>query len=699
MTFFSKFTFCFWTVLTLTLLSPLSVFAEDVDQSSIENNSTLNSSSVSLEEMYSLKNKDSRELCLNCHKGIEQVSTSHPLNWGCTICHGGKPDSLDKEKAHSTLIYDPTAGTGKRNPSSLKVVRQSCGKAQCHSGHQDESLNHVDRVLKSMMGTMAGVISGLRFQWGGQPSPKAKYGIYSITDSDGKIPKEMLAVEQLEALPFFSPSSFKKKKFSNSIIPISKHPGDFFIRETCSKCHIDSPPPPGQFRSQGCAACHFRYDSKSVYQGQDETIPKETKGYPALHQLTALPPIGICSQCHKSILKASGPEVKPEEMENNENIPFGIGQVNQDVHFSAGLECIDCHTESDIMGDGNIYSKQNQAVEISCETCHGSSRANPKFEKIIDSKDPVIRQSKHYQGVKISVGDSMVLTSRKNKMSNVKYQNKKIITFSKRKGTSFKTPQTKKWWTIHNFPGHRQKLGCTSCHSQWVPECKSCHLTLKSQNASFPLKEYSENFSFIQVNEPGLMVGPRGKVVPMSAHKPMTLTAIDDQEHFVPVISEFGDNMGEYKQWEFTNPNGYSGTHSVYAVSPHSVGKKVRSCASCHLSPKALGLGVGNILWGKNSTGKYDRFLPTNRSNQVKGKSPFSPDAKVGLSGSPLAGTSQEKARPLNQEEITKILKVGNCIPCHDKYGDPIYKNLKASYKFERKNAHRNLRKKILRKR
>ncbi len=698
MTFFSKLTFCFWTVFTFKLLFPWTILAQDLKQLPLDNK-PLNPSSLSLENLYNLQNKDSRELCLNCHRGIKQVSTSHPLNWGCTICHGGKPDSLDKEKAHSTLIYDPNAGTGKRNPSSLKVVRQSCGKAQCHSGHQDESLNHVDRVLKSIMGTMAGVISGLRFQWGGQPSPKAKYGIYSITDTDGKIPKESLAVEQLEAIPYFSPLDLKNKNFPDPIIPISKHPGDFFIRDSCSQCHIDSPPPPGQFRSQGCAACHFRYNPEGIYQGQDETIPKGIEGYPASHQLTALPPIGICSQCHKGILRTPRLEEKPEETKNIGNFSFGLGQVKHDVHFSAGMECIDCHTESDIMGDGNIYSKQKQAVEIRCETCHGSSRTSPKFEKIIDSKDPVIRQSKHYQGVKISVGDSMVLTSRNNKMSNVKYQNKKVITFSKRNGISFKTPQTKKWWTIHNFPGHRQKLECTSCHSQWVPECKGCHLTLKPQNAFNPSKVFSENFSHIQTKEPSLMIGPRGKVVPMSAHKPNTFTAIDDQEHFIPVLSEFGDNMGKYKQWEFTNPSGYSVTHSASAVSPHSVGKKVRSCASCHLSPKALGLGEGNILWGKNSLGKYDKFIPTNRSNKIKGKSPFSPDAKVGLSGSPLAGTSQVNARPFNQEEITKILKVGNCIPCHDKYGDSIYKNLKASYKFERKNAHRNLRKKILRKR
>jgi len=50
------------------------------------------------------------------------------------------------------------------------------------------------------------------------------------------------------------------------------------------------------------------------------------------------------------------------------------------------MQCIDCHTSNDIHGDGNIYSKREQAVEIECTDCHGNleeysdqktSRGNP----------------------------------------------------------------------------------------------------------------------------------------------------------------------------------------------------------------------------------------------------------------------------------------------------------------------------------
>jgi hypothetical protein len=66
------------------------------------------------------------------------------------------------------------------------------------------------------------------------------------------------------------------------------------------------------------------------------------------------------------------------------------------------------------------------------------------------------------------------------------------------------------------------------------------------------------------------------------------------------------------------------------------------------------------------------------------------------MRGEPLAGVSQPGARPFNQGEINRILKVGNCIPCHNEYDDPIYQDMKKSYLFEKSLNHRNLRKRIL---
>ena len=145
------------------------------------------------------------ERCITCHDGISPISESHPPEFGCTVCHGGESEAINKDQAHATLIFDPSAGTGKRNPSSLSVVEQSCGQLYCHSGHAQEDRNHIQRSNKSMMNTLAGMISGLRYQWAGQNEKTARYATKEISDQDGNVPHEWGALNKLEKLPFFSP--------------------------------------------------------------------------------------------------------------------------------------------------------------------------------------------------------------------------------------------------------------------------------------------------------------------------------------------------------------------------------------------------------------------------------------------------------------------------------------------------------------
>ena len=80
----------------------------------------------------------------------------------------------------------------------------------------------------------------------------------------------------------------------------------------------------------------------------------------------------------------------------------------------------------------------------------------------------------------------------------------------------------------------------------------------------------------------------------------------------------------------------------------------------------------------------------------VAQRSASDPEAKGTIRGEPLAGTSQQGARPFNQKEISRILKAANCIPCHDRYDDPIYRNINRSYAYEKQIAHRKLRDKML---
>jgi len=637
----------------------------------------------------------SQEKCVTCHDGIEEVSASHPKEFGCTVCHGGNGTSANKEQAHSTLIYDPNLGAGKGNPSALATASLSCGLAQCHSGHEQEDRNHIQRVRKSIMATMAGVISNLRYQWGGQIGKNSKYAAFDISDKDGNIPGKWGALPNLASLPFFSASHLqraKKLKPNPGIAKISNHIGDGVIREKCFKCHLGEA---SSYRSNGCAACHFSRGKDNLYKGNDPVIDKNETGHPAYHRMTTLPERSGCLQCHKyfSIDNIDGIKTISKKKEKEDFYLPGRGKAKEDVHFKAGLECIDCHTQFDIMGDGNIYSSQFQAVEIRCETCHGRANSRPSMAEITHPDDRAIRLSRHYKGFVNKPGDWMAVSARGRKLTNVKAFGDKLITLEKRTGKKHETPLVQHGNQAHFISGHF-RLGCTACHSQWSPTCTECSIVYNQ--SIVPVVELNKPLSG-KITEPVLIMGPRGKIVPMTPLHSQKFTALDEKENLVEAMNNAGDSLGPYRNWAFTNSMGYSGSNTNYASQPHSVGSQVRTCASCHLSSTALGLGEGEILIGKNSTGKYDKMAPLNRTNIVSGISKLGPKATVTLRGEQIAGSSQPGVRPLNQKEITRVLKVGNCIPCHGSYGDKIYKNIKKSYKFEKTVGHRKLRNKILR--
>lgn len=629
---------------------------------------------------------NTEELCLTCHDGISPMSASHPASFGCTVCHGGDAASLDKNEAHASMIFDSATGTGKRNPSALSVVHLSCGQAGCHAGHADPSQNHVHRVRRSMMGTLSGMIAGLRYQWAAQSTPRALYGVSRVpaeTNTQKEISNE--SNPELEPLPFFLSKNRHQQMEKGKAVgseKVSHHPADGVLRSTCFQCHLDGKPAPGEYRSQGCAACHVSYSREGTYEGMDPTIPKDETGHPSHHRMTALPEQATCTQCHKSMSleKTSPPGASVKSIAS-----LAKGHPVQDVHTRAGMECIDCHSSFDVMGDANLYSRQYEAVEIACDTCHGTVARHPQIEKIDSTDLRLIRENSHYLNTPLKPGDWAVVSRRGRKLSNVKMHDGKITVFSKRGEQSWKVPLIKDG-SVHRISGHNEKLACNACHSSWVPQCKGCHLIFNSKDKASSWTGFRTDKSF---KEPTLLIGPDSKVRPAHAMPLNTLTALDPKGYSLPVINDEGDLKGRYRKFGFTNPKGYSGANTLNATHPHSVGPKVRSCSSCHLSTEALGLGPSDLKIGRKSSGKRDEAKPVMRGNIYGTLGERSPLPKGTIQGQPVAGSHQPGTRSFNQKELNRILRVGNCLPCHKKEDDPIYKNIEKSYKLATYKKHR----------
>ncbi len=104
----------------------------------------------------------------------------------------------------------------------------------------------------------------------------------------------------------------------------------------CTKCHIES-----------CDQCHIKeIDGKKIYSLQSAKSEQ------------------ACRDCH-----GYGGIQKDEK--GNE-IPI------TDVHFKAGMKCMDCHTNREIHGDGIEYNSaaDEGALDVKCENCHSELSKN-----------------------------------------------------------------------------------------------------------------------------------------------------------------------------------------------------------------------------------------------------------------------------------------------------------------------------------
>lgn len=167
--------------------------------------------------------------------------------------------------------------------------------------------------------------------------------------------------------------------------------------DTCLTCHLSAQPimQPYQYRGTGCSACHTPYASDGLYRGADPTLDKTKVGYPTRHRLTTQMPYTTCNTCHnrgnyslrqmsflpRPDLPTSGAPL-PEDRLRDYYQP--IGQFTQ---CEWELDCIDCHTATEAMGDGDLYSSKFDIQYTQCQTCHGTLDELPRTIKLTNPND------------------------------------------------------------------------------------------------------------------------------------------------------------------------------------------------------------------------------------------------------------------------------------------------------------------------
>ncbi|HLF90342.1 MAG TPA: hypothetical protein VI451_15450 [Anaerolineales bacterium] len=314
------------------------------------------------------------EYCLTCHADLPEISPSHPVQtFGCVICHGGERLALNADVAHSSM-------RGGQNPSDLSVVEQSCGGSNCHSGSAADNNDHVQRVMSSVQSTYAGAIASILYTFGAEPDLTARFGMHAVSD---QVITTQTGVAALEA--------FDPIQYDHSIIE------DF--GQNCLTCHINAIPRDGvQYaRETGCAACHTP-DVNAFPEGQ-------------VHRLTTEIPYTQCNTCHNRGNYDLGQMTFVERADQpTTRLQSYYQPIAQFTRCEWTLDCVDCHTRTEAMGDDDIHSNMKDIQYIQCKTCHGTLTELPQTKTLTDPNDIAFRLAQLNPVVDLKLGDTILVT-------------------------------------------------------------------------------------------------------------------------------------------------------------------------------------------------------------------------------------------------------------------------------------------------
>ena len=239
---------------------------------------------------------------------------------------------------------------------------------------------------------------------------------------------------------------------------------DSMLRKQCASCHI------GQTKTQhrhdvmwdrggGCLACHIN------------DYPQDA--HPAL---TTQVSDARCFGCHSRSGRislsytglAEADVVNESGSESGLRLPDGrhVERMPADVHYLAGMSCIDCHTSVGLMGSAGGAIHQRQAVDIACADCHDNQ--NPTIGL---AEWPTPMQS-FIKRLPYAANESTVfLTTQKNAtpLWHVEVRDDGAWLHTKNTGRVLKIPAADP--PRHAHDERHDRLACSTCHSQWAPQC------------------------------------------------------------------------------------------------------------------------------------------------------------------------------------------------------------------------------------
>lgn len=638
---------------------------------------------------------DPRDGCEVCHKprpaeggdpvGLEDAHAFGDVKLSCTDCHGGDGRSYVQREAHPdsrgapAFLRNLTSGQLDRvdpgylqfiNPGDLRVANRGCGAASPASGGTGCHQEIVDRVRSSMMAHTAGEVVVARFRAGSQDDTLARVGATRLYDSnfDPSIPNTIEAMAKfnpppprLSLLPMVASASAATSTLAHELYAEVQ---DDYMAKSCFRCHLwdfGENRFHADFRSSGCSACHMIYSDDGTSQSMDPTIPKDVSPHPLTHAMTAKVPTEQCTHCHyrggrigpsfQGYREGGGAGFNPPNPESlgvaqhghdaafyikDEDTTNTFDETPPDVHFEKGLDCIDCHFEREMHGDGHLYSDTQVFVGIECEDCHGT----------IDSRSTL----------KLGDGTAMTNLARDEagdvwlttKVDGTRHRITQVVESVDRQSPRYSAAADRAMGRDARGFSHSDGLECYTCHAGWSPSCYGCHVTVDYSRSSRLLTtgesrvgQPSGARQWVEIDDLVLMYNTDGKIAPSMPAERFTLTVKDAQ----------GETLFERRVRRRTATSTTPG-FGQRTFQPHTTRKTSAwsVCSRCHIRADGANRAMVEVTVGLGS----DRYLLEDDEGRVHRM-----DAIVDANGNSLVEVGHpdpEESRPLGRTLREKLL-------------------------------------------
>lgn len=641
-----------------------------------------------------------RPNCEVCHSPLDEdgrphgIEEAHPgVDLSCTDCHGGNAWVCDGTRTDDEFgpgcdgewVYDKARAHPPRNgapeflknlssteldgvdrawlrfinPGDLRVAEETCGR--CHGGL-------VQRVRNSTMGHTAGEIAVARYRAGAQPHPRGIFGGAAVSDPEPDGPCGVPALSLFDPVPL--------NVAPDAGVPTVAEAQDQYMVKSCFRCHLNDFGEnkfAGDYRSSGCTACHMPYADDGRSRSADPTIDPDSTPHPEKHQLTAAIGVDTCTACHyrggrigigfQGYREGAGRGLDPpnvgvlgEALHGHdaafyvvdEDTTNDFDETPPDVHFEAGMHCIDCHLETDVHGNGHIYADTTCAVTTRCVDCHGTVRERARPDA---RRDHIFEQD----------GKLMIRTKVTNKVLEIS-QLKDLVTPGH---PSYSAAADQSMGVNDAGYSHTDDVACVTCHAAWIPSCYGCHVeidmardaayhTTGARTAGAPAGDRR----WVQLFDLVLMRDSHGRISP----------SMPAERFFMTLLGDDGEPLFETQPRTFTFPDGRTiAGFGQRAFNPHTTRSKspFQACDRCHTKgdPAAPDNAVLlDITYGFGT----DRFMQEgcDVTNETSGCHPdedwttYRLDAIQTREGEPLVVVGHpdpQESRPLTLEEIDRM--------------------------------------------